>query len=80
MMNDPPKTDERFRPTPKQIVGGIIALVALVFIFQNTDERTVNFLFWDASAATWIWLLFVFVAGGLVGYMFAVRRAKRSSE
>ena len=51
MMNDPPRTEERYRPSPKVIVGAIIAILALVFVFQNTDKKTVNFLWMDFNAA-----------------------------
>jgi len=79
MMNDPPRSKEGFRPTPKQIIAAIIGLLALIFIFQNTKEGTVNFLFWDITVATWIWLLLVFIAGGVVGYLIAMRRIKRAA-
>ena len=80
MMNDPPRSKgEGYRPTPKQIVGAIIGVLALIFIFQNTKEGTVNFLFWDVTVATWIWLLMVFLAGGIVGYLVAMRRVRRAA-
>jgi len=78
MMNDPPRTDERYRPSPKLIIGGVIGLLALVFVFQNTDRKTVNFLWMDFEAPAWMWLLVIFLAGALVGYMFARRRARRA--
>ena len=80
MMNDPPRTEERYRPSPKLIVGGIIAILALVFVFQNTDEKTVNFLWMDFDAPAWMWLLVIFLAGGLVGYTFAKRQARRATR
>jgi uncharacterized integral membrane protein len=77
MMNDPPRTHERYRPSPKLIIGAVIALVALVFVFQNTDRETVKFLWMDFNAPAWMWLLVIFLAGALVGYMFARRQARR---
>jgi uncharacterized integral membrane protein len=54
---------------PKLIVGIVLAVLALVFIFQNTEKREVNFLFWDISAPTWLWMLIVFAAGVVVGLL-----------
>jgi lipopolysaccharide assembly protein A len=79
MMNDPPRTEEQWRPTPKMIVGGIIGLLALIFVFQNTGKKQVNFLWMDFNAPAWMWLLIIFLAGALVGYMFARRQAKRAA-
>ncbi|MGD9704116.1 MAG: lipopolysaccharide assembly protein LapA domain-containing protein [Acidimicrobiia bacterium] len=57
--------------SPKMIGTAVLALLALIFVFQNTDSRKVTFLFWDFDAATWLWLLVVFVAGMIVGWMLA---------
>ena len=80
MMNDPPRTEERYRPSPKLIVGAIIAILALVFVFQNTDKKRVNFLWMDFNAPAWMWLLVIFLAGSLVGYTFARRQARRAAR
>ena len=61
------------------IVGGVSALLALIFIVQNTESGTVQFLFWDFTMATWVWALLLFVLGGVSGYFFhwQRRRARR---
>ena len=79
MMNDPPRSDEGFRPTPKMIIGAVLGVLALVFIFQNSQKGTVQFLWMDFTTAYWIWLLLMFLIGGLVGYMVAMRRVKRGA-
>ncbi len=50
------------------IVGGGAALLALIFIVQNTGSGTVQFLFWDFTMATWVWALLLFLLGGVSGY------------
>ena len=80
MMNDPPRTEEGYRPSPKLIIGAVIALFALVFVFQNTDRKTVSFLWMDFNAPAWMWLLVIFLAGAVVGYTFARRRARRAAR
>ena len=58
------------------IVGGGAALLALIFIAQNTGSGTVQFLFWDFTMATWVWALLLFILGGVSGYGFAWRRRR----
>ncbi len=66
--------------SPKQIVGAIIAILALIFVFQNSQTRSVDFLFWKMSMPTWIWLLVVFVAGIAVGLLLPRMRARSKKK
>ena len=34
----------------------------------------------DFKAPAWMWLLVIFLAGALVGYMFARRQARRAAR
>jgi uncharacterized integral membrane protein len=63
------------------IIGGVAAVLALIFIVQNTGSGTVSFLAWDFTMATWVWALLLFVLGGVSGYFFGWRRrrARRKS-
>jgi uncharacterized integral membrane protein len=63
--------------SPKMVVAGVVALLALVFIVQNTASKRVHFLFWSTSMPAWIWLLVVFAAGVLVGSAFPWLRRRR---
>lgn len=76
--HDSPKSPGAAGVSPKLVVGGVIAILALVFVFQNTDKGKVTFLFWDITAAAWIWLLILFAAGVVTGSMFPwLRRRKK---
>jgi uncharacterized integral membrane protein len=62
--------------------GGAIASlsgVALLAIFmaQNTDDVTVNFLFWDFSWPVWLLTLFAALVGALVWFGLGVLRRHR---
>jgi uncharacterized integral membrane protein len=59
--------------TRKRIIGGIIVIVALLFIFQNTSTGHFNFLFFDFKAPRWLWLVGVFAAGFATCWLFAPR-------
>jgi uncharacterized integral membrane protein len=79
-VNDPQQeADKGWRPTPKQIIAAIIAVVAVLFIFQNTGTGHFHFLWFDFQAPVWIWLLAVFAGGIATGLLIANRRAKRQA-
>ena len=60
------------------IATAIVAVVLLVFIFQNTDETKVTWLFFDSEPPLWLALLVAAVAGAvvseLVGWVIRRRR------
>jgi uncharacterized integral membrane protein len=58
------------------IIGGGAALLALIFVVQNTGSGTVQFLFWDFTMATWVWALLLFLLGAVSGYFFSWRRRR----
>ena len=57
-------------------VGGGAAILALVFLLQNTGSGTVQFLFWDFTMPTWVWALLLFLLGGVSGDFFHWRRRR----
>jgi uncharacterized integral membrane protein len=68
-MSTQPEQQTGSKISAKLIVGIVLAVLALIFIFQNTEKREVSFLFWDISAPTWLWMLIVFVVGVIVGLL-----------
>ena len=76
--SEPPARPKRpLELRPKTVVGIVIGVLALVFVFQNTDERQIDFLFWSISMPAWIWLLVIFAAGLTVGSIFPWLRGRR---
>jgi uncharacterized integral membrane protein len=73
-------TNEGWRPTPKQIVVGVIVLVILIAILQNTRTGRFDFLWFNFEAPVWIWLAVNFGAGVATGLLIANRRAKRKAS
>lgn len=63
----------------RTVVAVVLALLALTFVFQNTESKDVRFLFWSTSMPAWIWLLVVFAAGVVAGLLLPRfrRRARR---
>jgi len=67
--------------SPKLIIGVILAVVALVFILQNTSKSRVDLFVWDFAAPKWIWMLILFGAGLVVGSIFPwFRRRDRKRD
>jgi uncharacterized integral membrane protein len=59
------------------IVGGIVLVVLLVFVFQNTDETPLHFLFFDFSAPLWLMLALTVVISLAVGFLLGRRSRNR---
>ena len=72
----PGQPDNRLTIRPKAVVGVVIAVLALVFIFQNAGKGRIEFLFWSVSMPAWIWLLVIFVARLVTGSLFPWLRGR----
>jgi len=58
------------KPLPWKLIGaGIAAAVALIFILQNTEKGTIEFLFFDWEVGVWFALLVTFLLGALAGFL-----------
>lgn len=77
--DDPARRTDRRSDTvsPRLVVGIVLAILALVFVFQNTGKGRVNFLFWRFDAPAWTWLVLIFVVGVVVGSIFPWFRRNR---
>jgi uncharacterized integral membrane protein len=73
-------TESRFRLSPKAIGALVVAVLALVFVFQNTAERRVHFWFWNASMPMWVWFLALLAAGVVIGSLFPWLRPRRGES
>jgi uncharacterized integral membrane protein len=49
------------------ISGGIVSVIALLIVIQNTGSATINFLGWSWSMALWLILAIMFILGMLLG-------------
>jgi len=56
---------------------GVVVVLALIFIFQNTQKVAVSFLWAEGELQMWIVMLILFVVGMLAGFLIAWRRARR---
>jgi uncharacterized integral membrane protein len=70
---------ESKKVSPKLIVGIVLAVLALIFVFQNTEKRRVHLYFWNLDIPTWIWLVGVLAIGFVVGSLFPWFRRRSKS-
>lgn len=57
--------------TARQIAGGALLLVAVVFVLQNRRSTTVRFLIPEVTAPLWVALFFSVLLGVLAGGLLA---------
>ena len=77
----PGPAQRRISVSPRLVGIVVLAVLAVVFVFQNTDKGRVNVLFWTIRMPAWIWLLAVFLAGVAVGSVLPwLRRRARQRE
>jgi uncharacterized integral membrane protein len=72
-----PGASSGFRPNGRQIVGGVIAIVLVVFIAINNDDTSINLLFKEVTLPLWLVLAVTALLGVLVGVGLGTRRTKR---
>jgi uncharacterized integral membrane protein len=58
------------RLTARTVVAIVIAVLALVLLFQNTRDVQVHLFFWHLNRPLWLMLLILFAAGFVVGSFF----------
>ena len=49
------------------ISGGVVTVIALLIVIQNTGSATINFLGWSWSMPLWLILAIMFILGMLLG-------------
>lgn len=62
--------------SPKQITGIVIGILALIFVFSNTGQVTLSFLFLQITTPGWVMLLILLAAGFAAGFLVARGRYK----
>jgi uncharacterized integral membrane protein len=63
--------------TPRAILAIVIGIAALIFVFSNTEQVTLQFLWFSLEAAGWVMLLILLLAGFATGFFVGRNRYKR---
>jgi hypothetical protein len=73
----------RTRPTTEQVrkfgPPGVLAVIALLFVFQNTEDANFTFLWFNFTAPLWLMLLLSMVVGAVIFWGAAQRRRRRKA-
>ena len=64
------------------ILGIIIGVLVIIFMFQNVEPLTVSFIAWTVTLSRAVVLLIVFAVGIIVGWIFrgATRRRRAKAR
>jgi uncharacterized integral membrane protein len=63
------------------IVAGIVAVAAVIFVFQNGEEASVDFLFVSATVPLSVVIIISMVLGAVLGWILGyMRRRKRRRQ
>lgn len=60
--------------TRTRVIAGVIIILALFLIFQNTTTGDFHFLFFDIKAPRWVWFLGLFAGGFACGWLWTRHR------
>jgi uncharacterized integral membrane protein len=69
--------ERREGPNGKLIAVGIVGVILLLFVVQNTDRTHFDFLFLDGEFPLWTMIVAGAVLGFVAGWAFARIRARR---
>jgi len=67
-------TMEELAKSPRVWIGVIVAVVAIAFIAQNRDAVTINLFSIRVTAAQWLTLSILFLAGCATGFLLRGRK------
>jgi uncharacterized integral membrane protein len=77
---DRPETSPERAISPTLIILLVVAVVAIVFVVQNTEENRIELLFWSFTSSVWVAIALALLLGALLGQLVATlwRRRRRS--
>lgn len=62
---------------PGQWIGLIALALFIIFVVQNTNDGSMEVLFWELTLPVWVFFVGVFLLGAVFGWFAKGRRAKR---
>jgi len=66
----------RWIPSARLVAAGVLFVLAVIFVFQNTEETEIRFVFPRVETPLWVALSVAIVIGMLVGLLLARGRGR----
>lgn len=82
MSNDQPAEQQRRMQdplTPRRVVALVLTVVAVLFVFLNRDDVTLNLLGIRVTGPLWLSSLVLLLVGIVIGYLLTARRRSGKS-
>lgn len=80
MTEDDGTQSARGKVSPRMIAGGLVALLAVLFIVGNSDRVEVSFIGFSTEMAMWLVLTLTFALGLAVGTLVLGRSRYKPSK
>lgn len=77
MARDDTPVEGRRQISPGVVVAAVVGVLLAIFIFQNTDDQTVQIYFWEVTAPLWIVLLGTALVALLMTELASTLRRRR---
>lgn len=74
--SSPSNTSGGFAVTPRMVIAAVLAVLAIVFVFQNTDSAKLKIIFFTVEMPRWIAFLVLLLIGAVIGYLLRRSREK----
>lgn len=73
-----PPSGRGFTITPKMVTIAMLAVLAVVFVAQNTEKAKLKLFFFTVTMPRWIAFVLLLLVGAVIGYVGRGIRAKRA--
>ena len=64
----------------KFIIGIILGIILMIFLIQNTEIVTLNFLFWSLTTSRALMIIIVLILGIFFGWIFGNAGKLKNTE
>mgnify|MGYP000563071098 CR=1 FL=1 len=72
------ENDEKSRRVSiRAVIAGIVAIGAVIFIFQNQDDTRMEFLFFSGTVPLYLVIIISMVLGAVLGWFVGYMRRRR---
>jgi uncharacterized integral membrane protein len=76
-VRDDQNPQQTSRISPRMIVVIVLAVLALIFVIQNSESHRIDMLFWNVSMPLWLWMIILLAVGVVIGSIFPWFRRRK---